>query len=101
MNTINTVDLEVQGMSCGSCVNHVTRALKPIPGVTDVAVDLQAGHVRVSGNLDAGEAPLVAALTEAGYPAKLAGIGAPVPSSSAPSAQPKVRRGGGCCCGCG
>ena len=98
MNTVNTVDLEVQGMSCGSCVNHVTRALKPIPGVTDVTVDLQSGHVRVRGNLDAGEAPLVAALTEAGYPAKLAGISAPAPLSSAPTAQPKTRRGG-CCCG--
>ncbi len=98
MNTINTVDLEVQGMSCGSCVNHVTRALKPIPGVTDVAVDLQSGHVRVSGSLDAGEAPLVAALTEAGYPAKLSGIGASTPSPSAPATPPKARRGG-CCCG--
>ena len=98
MNTVNTVDLEVQGMSCGSCVNHVTRALKPIPGVTDVTVDLQSGHVRVSGNLDAGEAPLVAALAEAGYPAKLTDIGASASSSIRSTTQPKARRGG-CCCG--
>lgn len=94
---MSTIDLEVQGMSCGSCVNHVTQALKPINGVDDVAVDLQSGHVRVSGTFEAGADHLVSALTAAGYPAKLAGVRAsPSPENESATA-PKSGRGG-CCC---
>ena len=95
---MNTIDLEVQGMSCGSCVTHVKQALRPITGVTDVAVDLKSGHVRVSDALDDGPERLVAALSEAGYPAKLADRGAFTASDNGPAADPKARRGG-CCCG--
>ncbi len=95
---MNIIDLEVQGMNCGSCVNHVTQALKPIPGVSTVAVDLKSGHVRVSGSLDAGAERLVSALTEAGYPAKLSSGSAPAHDSSGPAVRAKASRGG-CCCG--
>lgn len=95
---MKTIDLEVQGMSCGSCVNHVTQALKPIAGIDDVAVDLPSGHVRVSGTLDAGVERLVSALADAGYPAKLADPSASKPSSSTAAPRPKAARGG-CCCG--
>ncbi|WP_309678593.1 heavy metal-associated domain-containing protein [Polaromonas sp.] len=88
---MNTIDLEVQGMSCGSCVKHVTQALQPLSGVSGVEVDLQSGHVRVSGDLPQGGDPLVSALTAAGYPAKLSTSAASIP-------QPK-QSGGGCCCG--
>lgn len=46
---MNTIDLQVEGMSCGSCVKHVTQALQPLPGVSGVAVDLPSGRVKVSG----------------------------------------------------
>lgn len=92
---MNTIDLEVQGMSCGSCINHVTQALKPIPGITDVAVDLASGHVRVTGARDVDPQRLVSALGDAGYPAKLAGAHAPGPVGVGPAAQPNH---GGCCC---
>ena len=36
---MKTIELQVQGMSCGSCVKHVTEALRPVEGVSDVAVD--------------------------------------------------------------
>lgn len=85
---MSTIDLEVQGMSCGSCVKHVTQALQPLTGVSSVEVDLQSGHVRVSGELSQGSDVLVSALTAAGYPAKLA------TSSESPS-QPKKSGGGG------
>lgn len=94
---MNTIDLEVEGMSCGSCVNHVTQALKPVPGVAHVAVDLASGHVRVSGAIGAGAESLVAALADAGYPARLATGGAPVGPIPTPVAHPKAGRGG-CCC---
>lgn len=53
---MKTIDLQVEGMSCGSCVKHVTHALQPLPGVSGVEVDLQSGHVRVSGELAQGSA---------------------------------------------
>lgn len=92
------IDLEVQSMSCGSCVNHVTQALKPVAGVDDVAVELQSGHVRVSGTFDVAVEHLVSALADAGYPARLADPSASTPSSSATSQRPKAARGS-CCCG--
>lgn len=94
---MNTIDLEVQGMSCASCVNHVTQALKPINGVDDVTVDLQSGHIRVSGMLDIEPERLVSALAAAGYPAKLAGVSASPSPANGPTAAPKDGRGG-CCC---
>lgn len=68
---MGTIDLQVDDMSCGSCVKRVTQALQPLPGVSGVEVDLASGRVRVSGELVRGGDPLVAALTGAGYPARL------------------------------
>jgi len=87
-----TIDLDVEGMSCGSCVRHVTQALQPLAGVSQVDVDLQSGHVRVGGELPGGSAPLVIALAAAGYPAKLSNSGISTP-------QPGRSGGGGCCGG--
>lgn len=94
---MSTIGLDVQGMSGGSCVKHVTQALKPTNGVDDVAVDLQSGHVRVSGTFDAGADHLISALTAAGYPATLAGVRAsPSPENESAAAQTSGR---GVCCG--
>jgi copper chaperone len=86
---MSTIELQVQGMTCGACVRHVTQALTPITGVDAVAVDLNSGQVRVKGNPDS--AALLAALDDAGYPARLA-------SQASPAAAPA----GGCgsACGC-
>ncbi len=43
---METVSLNVQGMTCGGCVASVTRVLKAVPGVDDVAVTLQPGAER-------------------------------------------------------
>ena len=85
---MNTIHLQAQGMSCGGCVKSVTAALKSLPGVSSVDVDLPAGHVTVNGDLNQGADPLVLALTAAGYPAKLA---------SSAIAPPVVKKSGGCC----
>ena len=39
--------LKVTGMTCGGCTSNVTRALKAIPGVSDVKVSLSAGEATV------------------------------------------------------
>ncbi|WP_416047466.1 heavy-metal-associated domain-containing protein [Cupriavidus basilensis] len=94
---MKTIELEVQGMTCGSCVNHVTHALEPIDGVSSVTVDLPTGRVRVAGDLTQGSQPLVAALSAAGYPARLvAEDGAKTAGASPARDKPS---GGGCCGG--
>ena len=86
---MNTVHLEVWGMSCGGCVKSVTAVLTPMSGVTAVDVNLSAGRVIVTGDLPEGGDPLALALTAAGYPAKIA----------PPTTLPTVAQTSGGCCG--
>lgn len=85
---MNSIELQVQGMSCGACVKHVSQALQALEGVDQVSVNLDDGRVSVGGNADAQS--LIAALDAAGYPARRA----------EPSAAPQSRQGG-CGSGCG
>lgn len=66
-----TTELQISGMSCGHCVKAVEGALKAVPGVQDVRVDLAGGRATVQGDAD-GRA-LVAAVVEEGYAAQVAG----------------------------
>jgi len=45
---METVTLNVQGMSCQGCVGSVTRVLKGTPGVQSVSVQLEPGRAEVS-----------------------------------------------------
>ncbi len=63
--------LEVEGMSCPSCIRHVTSALTDLDGVDQVDVKLRDGLVIVRH--DTTEAPiaqLIDALGDAGYASK-------------------------------
>jgi copper chaperone CopZ len=62
--------LKVTGMNCGACVNHVTKTLQSVAGVTLAAVDLSSGAARVQHDENADPAALVAAIEEAGYGAR-------------------------------
>ena len=57
--------LTVSGMTCGHCVSAVDRAVRAVPGVTDVAVDLERGEVAVTGEPDPGA--IRSAVADAGY----------------------------------
>jgi copper chaperone len=57
--------LKVSGMTCGHCVSAVTKAVKTVPSVEDVVVDLEHGEVAVRGNPD--ERAVREAITEEGY----------------------------------
>ena len=66
--------LKVNGMTCGNCVKHVTKAASKVPGVTEPNVDLASGKVEL--DYDPQQASLdviVAAITKAGYPAEAQG----------------------------
>ncbi|MEW5853269.1 MAG: heavy metal-associated domain-containing protein [Myxococcota bacterium] len=58
---------KVEGMSCENCVKHVTRAVKGLPGVEQVRVDLGQGQAEVEGANLPGPDAVVAAIEDAGY----------------------------------
>lgn len=95
---MSTIDLEVQGMSCGSCVKHVTQALQALTGVSGVDVDLPSGHVRVSGDFPQGSDAAIAVLSTAGYPAQLAASSATISPTKSTGCQPVAGERGACCC---
>ncbi|MBV8248526.1 MAG: copper ion binding protein, partial [Comamonas sp.] len=65
-----SVDLQVDGMSCASCVGRVERALVKVPGVQSAVVKLatERASVRLQGDTDMGM--LIAAIEKAGYAAR-------------------------------
>jgi len=64
--------LLIEGMSCGHCAGQVEKALKALPGVGGVEVDLAAKCAVVSFTGDLADGVLKEAVTEAGY--EVAGI---------------------------
>jgi Cu+-exporting ATPase len=66
-----TTVFDVQEMSCGKCVKHVTQAVQSVEPEAQVAVDLATGKVQVSPSPKDPEA-LAKVITEAGYPARVA-----------------------------
>lgn len=77
--------LNVEGMSCSSCVKHVNQALA-IQGVTSVDVKLGDGSVVIDHESSVSVRQMITALEHAGYPA-----------AQQTSASTAPRRGG--CCG--
>ena len=49
---IETVQLSVQGMTCGNCARTVERALTSTPGVTKASVDLAQSRATVEYDVD-------------------------------------------------
>ncbi|APV45000.1 copper chaperone/Cu+-exporting ATPase [Dehalogenimonas formicexedens] len=65
--------LNVQGMSCGHCVQHVETALKKVAGVSSVSVDLAKGKASVAYDpVKTNPQALKTAVDAAGYPATIA-----------------------------
>ncbi|EFI63310.1 MULTISPECIES: heavy metal translocating P-type ATPase [Comamonas] len=65
-----SVDLQVGGMTCASCVGRVERALKKVPGVQNAVVNLatERASVQLQGSVDVSS--LIAAIEKAGYEAQ-------------------------------
>ena len=56
----------VTGMTCGHCVAHVTEEVSGVPGVTDVEVALEGGHMVVTSAAPVDFAAIKEAVSEAG-----------------------------------
>ncbi|MCM1010999.1 cation transporter [Brevibacterium sp. XM4083] len=70
---MTTTTITVSGMTCGHCVASVTEEIGALSGVTDVAVDLNAGGdspVTITSTADLDDADIRAAVDEAGYEVK-------------------------------
>ncbi|MCT2360926.1 cation transporter [Kocuria marina] len=62
--------VNVSGMTCGHCVASVKEELAEVPGVTSVAVDLNAGGVSpvtIESSRELTSDEISAAVEEAGY----------------------------------
>ncbi len=88
---MNEIVMQVTGMTCGSCVRHVTTAVKAIEGVEEVAVDLASGRVAARVRAGTPAVNLTSALADAGYPAR-------VVEGADLSPNVPARRSTGCCC---
>lgn len=89
--TIGTTTLNIDGMTCAHCVQAVTKVLSSVPGVKVMSVAVGSAVIETADGWATGKA--VAALEEAGYPARAA-ADVPVTAAATP-----VRSGGGCCGG--
>ena len=69
MDSQQTVTFQIEGMTCASCVGRAERALAKLDGVSSVSVNLANETAQVTYAAPADIAAMLAALTEAGYPA--------------------------------
>ena len=62
-----SLDLQVGGMHCASCVSRVERAIRKVPGVAEASVNLgsERAHVVFTGRVDADS--VAQAIEKAGY----------------------------------
>ena len=64
--------LQIEGMTCASCVSRVEKALAAVPGVLAASVNLATEQAQVTlAGRDADSGPLLAAVAKAGYTAQL------------------------------
>src|SRR5262249_17286085 len=67
-----SLELAIDGMNCASCVGHVEKALRGVPGVVDATVNLATEHASVKVLAGGDIVPaLIKAASEAGYEASL------------------------------
>ena len=68
--TMQSIAIQVRGMTCQGCARAVQRAAASVPGVESAQVDLAAGRLvaRAAGGTTA--ADVAAAVREAGYEAE-------------------------------
>ncbi|HDR9800850.1 TPA: copper-translocating P-type ATPase [Burkholderia cenocepacia] len=74
------IELDIDGMTCASCVSRVEKALAKVPGVTRASVNLATERATVDASDDVSAAQLVDAVKQAGYGA--------TPTTAAPPATP-------------
>lgn len=66
-DTSPAISLPIEGMTCASCVGRVEKALKAVPGVEAVAVNLATEKASITTNASVDRTELIAAVENVGY----------------------------------
>ncbi|WP_321859498.1 heavy metal translocating P-type ATPase [Burkholderia cenocepacia] len=93
-----TIELDIDGMTCASCVSRVEKALAKVPGVTRASVNLATERATVDASNDVSAAQLVDAVKQAGYGATPAAVATPPATSAAADVELDI--GGMTCASC-
>ena len=64
-----TIELNIEGMTCAACVTRVEKVLSRVPGVAGAEVNLATNRARVTTSADVSLAALTEAVSRAGYSA--------------------------------
>lgn len=66
---METLQFNIQGMTCQNCVKHVREALQKVEGVTQVDVQLSPGQAILKTNRPLNKQMLIELLEDEGYQA--------------------------------
>ena len=89
-----TLALDIEGMTCASCVNRIERYLRKVDGVVEANVNLATERASIVTRPEVTADHLIAAVEAAGYEAKLLVDGAPGPAAAMdPAAASPVAQG--------
>ncbi len=66
-STIKTQQFNISGMHCASCTVLVERALKKVPGVREVKVDLETGQAKIAADQELDFSEITRALANTDY----------------------------------
>ncbi len=69
MNMSEQIELDLENVKCGGCVSAIQEGLKPLDGVENVEVEIENGHLSISGD-SLSEAAIREKLAALGFPAK-------------------------------
>src|SRR5438132_12159909 len=81
-----TLALDIEGMTCASCVNRIERYLRKVDGVAEANVNLATERASIVARPDVTIERLIGAVEAAGYDAQVLGAG--VPTGEARRAEP-------------
>jgi len=66
-DTSTAISMPIEGMTCASCVGRVERALKTVPGVETVSVNLATERANMTMSATVDRAALIATVENVGY----------------------------------
>ncbi len=87
-----TIQFQVEGMSCASCVGRVEKALSSVPGVNEASVNLAAESASVTHDDSVTAAELAEVLGDVGYPAVVDEVSLDVQEMTCASCVARVER---------
>jgi copper chaperone len=62
------LNIQVENLKCGGCINTVKKAVLNSQGVKDVEIDLETGMITIQSANEINEAEIVQKLAQLGYP---------------------------------